>query len=170
MGTLIMAVAIGFSHLSSRATRPSRERELDHSPSAGLAERVELLRLWLPESLMELAGRQPDSAVVHTHQELRSLLERLGQESVWYALTFRCHQVDCNVSDVTFIRQPYNDPQYFPEFLAVLATAAGNPPRHLGADFSKVNVYLIPGELLKGQPREAMEVLISAGTVRPPPS
>jgi hypothetical protein len=168
MGTLILAAAIGISHLPSQATRPSRQLELDDGPAAGIIVRAELLHLWLPESLTELAGRQPESAVVPTHQELRSLLERLGQESLWYALTFRCHQVDGDAADVTFTRQPYDDPQYFQEFLAVLATAAGNPPRHSAADFSKATVHLIPGDLSKSQPREAMEELLSAGTVRPP--
>ena len=63
-------------------------------------------------------------------------------------------------SDLTYVRRPCDDRTHFQEVLAVLATAAGNPPRSTISDFSKASIHIIDDEFLDREPREVMEELL----------
>jgi hypothetical protein len=91
---------------------------------------------------------------------LQRLLELQDRRRLWYALTFRAHQFNGKVVDLTFIRRPYDNPRHFPEFLEILATAAGNPPRGPDADYSKASVSIIAQESSKREPRDVMAELL----------
>ncbi|MFI5458683.1 MAG: hypothetical protein ACHRXM_24905 [Isosphaerales bacterium] len=157
---LIVATGIGLTWLDSWAIRPGRELELHDNPGSGVTVRAEVLHLWLPQTLIDLARNQSMSLVALTHQESRTSLERRGQD-LWYALTTRSHQVNGRVADVTFIRHPYRDPQFFQEFLDVLTTAAGNPPFYSASDYSGAEVHILSAELSEREPREVVEELLS---------
>jgi hypothetical protein len=154
------AGVMGLAWLSCHVTRRDQGLEPDNSPGAGIAVRSEPIHLWLPRTLTELAQRQSQSRVVRTHEELRRFLELEGREDLWYALTARGHQVNGQFVDITVIRRPYDDAPHFPELLAILATVAGDPPRHPDADFSRASVHIIAEELLNSEPREVMAELL----------
>lgn len=156
MVIVLVAAVMGLPRLASHATQPADDLEPDNRADGGLVIRYEWLRLWLPQTLTDLAKRQSRSPVVRVHADLKRFLELRNQEDLWYALTVRAHQVDGGFADVTFIRRPYHDSQRFPKFLAVLATAAGNPPHDPDSDFSTASVSIFPDELGK---REARQVL-----------
>jgi hypothetical protein len=158
---LLVAPVIGFTWLDSRASRPSQVLEPDDKPGSGVTVRAEVLQLWLPETLIELAGHRPESLVPQTHHELQSSLERRRQEKLWYALTTRGYQVNGGIADITFIRHPYWAPQHFQEFLDVLATVAGNPPRYPALHYSGAEVHILSGELSEREPSAVVEELLS---------
>jgi hypothetical protein len=145
--------------LSFHVARRAHQSEPVDQSGAGIIVHSQLLRLWLPQELTDLPKRQSHSLVVRTHEELRRLLERQDRRRLWYALTFRAHQLNGKVVDLTFIRWPYDEPRHFPEFLDILATAAGNPPRGPDADYSKASISIIPQESSKREPRDVMTEL-----------
>jgi hypothetical protein len=84
------------------------------------------------------------------------LLELQNLEDISYALTIRAHQVNGDVSEITFFRHPYYESHRFPELLDVLATAAGSPPPYTDmfkGDFSTASVQVVPEDLWTGGPR-----------------
>jgi hypothetical protein len=161
MMIVFVAGVVGLARLSFHVARQAQKLEPADRPGAGIIVRSELLHLWLPQALTELAKRQSQSRVVRTHEELRRFLELQDRKDMWYALTIRGHQVNDNFVDLTFIRRPYDDPLQFPEFLNILATAAGHPPRDPDADYSNASVHILAQELLKSEPREVMAELLS---------
>jgi hypothetical protein len=152
---------MGLVGLSFHVVRRAHEVEPVDQPGAGIIVHSELLRLWLPQELTELSKRQSQSLVVRTHEELQRLLELQDRRRLWYALTFRAHQLNDKVVDLTFIRWPYDDPRHFQEFLYILATAVGNPPRGPDADYSKASVSIIAQEASKREPRDVMAELLN---------
>jgi len=158
---VLVAPVIAFTWLDSRASRPSRVLEPDDKPGSGVTVRADVLHLWLPETLIDLAGHQPESSVPQTHHELQTFLERRGQEKLWYALTTRGYQVNGGIADITVIRHPHGARQHFQEFLDILATAAGNPPRYPTLHYSGAEVHILPGEVLERDPSEVVEELLS---------
>jgi len=159
MGTLVVAALMGLAGLSSRVVQPDRQDEENDRPGGGIVVRSEVLRLWLPEPLIVLAKRQSRAPVLRDHGELQRFLELDHQEDLWFALTIRGHQANGGFADITFIRRPYADSEYFPELLNVLAVAAGNPPDYPTVDlldFSTASVHVIPTELCNHDPREAI--------------
>jgi hypothetical protein len=129
--------------------------------------RTEVLRLWLPESLIDFAKPQSQSSAPRTYAELQTLLERRGQTDLWYALTVRGLQVNGGTADMTFIRRPYGDSQHFQEFLDILATAAGDPPPDSTMCYAGTEVHILPRELSARDPRQVVEELIPQSFPRP---
>jgi hypothetical protein len=160
--TMIVFAAgvMGLARLSVHVARQAQKLEPADRPGSGIIIRSELLRFWLPQTLTELAKRQSQFRVVRTHEELQRFLELHDRKDLWCALTVRGHQVNGNFVDLTFIRRPYDDPLHFPEFLNILATAAGNPPRDPAADFSTASVHIIANDSLNREPREVIAELL----------
>ena len=152
MAAGIMGAAIGLSWLDSLEIRPSRASDRIDEPGSGVTLSVEVLQLWLPETMVDLASKCRGSSVPSTHQELRALLERRGLEEVWYLLAIRNHQVNGGVADITFIRYPYRDLERFREFLDVLATAAGNPPSNPSWNYADAEIHILPSEVSHREP------------------
>jgi hypothetical protein len=158
---VLAAAASGLARLSFHVTDQAQEPDPADSSSGGIIDRSELLHLWLPRSLAELAKCQSRVPVVRTHEELQRFLDLQNGKDVWYAMTTRGYQVNGKMVDITFLRWPYEDSSHFPEVLDVLATAAGNPPRDADVDQSKAPIHIIGQELLKRDPRKVMAELIS---------
>ena len=154
----IAAAVLGLTGFASHVARNAQEPE----PNAKLfvIVRSEVLCLWLPQTLTELAERQAQSPFVRTHEELQRFLELKHQQTLWYALRMRAYDANGEFSDVTCIRQPYDKSLYFPELLAILATVTGNPPHEPNSDFSRASVHIIADEFLNGEPREVMAELL----------
>ncbi len=165
MGIGIVAATLVLTYIGSHATHPGRKLEADELPDGGIIVRSELLHIWVPETLTELAEQQSRAPAIRDHEGLKRFLELRDQRDVWYALTVRAHQVNGGFADITVIRRPYHDPEYFPELLAVLATTAGNPPRDSDMDFSTASIHIIPEELARREPRGAIVELLDD----PPP-
>jgi hypothetical protein len=154
LGVLITAGAFGLSRLASHAPRLGKAHVIDNRAGAGITVRNQVIHVWLPEPLLDVAKRESKTVVVQNHQELRKTLERKGYQSPWYAFTVRAHQVNGGVAELTFIRNPYHDPEDFQEFLDVLGTARGHPPRYPAADYSTATVHVMPAKMSQ---RELLE-------------
>ncbi|MFI5457632.1 MAG: hypothetical protein ACHRXM_19490 [Isosphaerales bacterium] len=59
---VIVATGIGLTWLNSWAIRPGRQLEPRDKPGSGVAVRAEVLHLWPPQTLIDLARKQSDSA------------------------------------------------------------------------------------------------------------
>jgi hypothetical protein len=130
-------------------------------PVGANLERSEVLRVWMPQVLIELAKCEFTAEAMRTHGGLRRLLERRGQEKLWYATLVRGHNAGGDFIDVPFIRQPYNEPDFFPELREMLALAMGNSPGEPAERFLTTSFSLLPENLLKRTPREAIADLLS---------
>ena len=157
---VLPAGVMGLAGLSFHVARHAHELAPADQPGAGIIVRTEVLRLWLPLELTDLSKRQSQPLVVRTHEELQRLLERQDRRRLWYALTFRARLFNGAVVDLTFIRRPYDDARHFPEFLDILATATGYPPRGPDSDYSKASVSIIAQEPSTCEPREVMAELL----------
>ena len=124
----LVAMTIGLTRIDLRASRPGHGLEPTNS-RLGRVVRSNVVHVWLPEPLLDLVDHRSELSADSTYQELRTSLERRGLQNVWYALTTRDLQINGRVAETTYIRYPYLDPDQFLEFLEVLATGAGNPPR-----------------------------------------
>src|SRR5262245_9495306 len=86
MVSMLVAAMVGLSWISRSACGPSRAVDPDDKPGLGVVLRTDVLRLWLPGTLIEFAEHRPQSLAPQTHSQLRALLERRGQTDLWYAL------------------------------------------------------------------------------------
>jgi hypothetical protein len=82
-------------------------------------------------------------------------------EKLWYALTYRLHQANGKLGEITQIRRLSEAADHLNELQAVMATAAGRPPRYEGQDFSQARVEVIPDALRALDPREAITRLMA---------
>ncbi len=161
---VIVGAVIGLCHFASHVTRQAPENGPLGGSDAFMVARTEVLHLWLPKTLIELAKSQAQSRCFGTHEELQRFLELRHEQDVWCAMTIRIYQINGTFGDVTYIRRPYYDRHYFQEFLAILATAAGSPPYYPDyptSSFLIASVHVITEEFLGRQPREAMADLLT---------
>ena len=126
---VFVTAAIGLTQFDAVAPRPSAAPEFSDPPGSGLIVRSEVIRLWVPETLVDPARHEFPALVARTHQELKKVLERRGQENLWYAITVRAHQANHRAEDISFIRYPYRQPENLPELMDVLTAVAGSPRR-----------------------------------------
>jgi hypothetical protein len=168
-GTLLMVVVMGagsmaLTFFASYLARQDQLAGSDNEPGSGIMIRSEVIHIYLPRTLIELAkGQTPQP--IRTHEDLRRRLEIARHRDLWYALTARALQVNGEFVELTFIRRPYADPDHFPEFLEILAAALGGPP-NLWRNLSSATVHVLPDGLSKRDPREVISELI--GQPQPP--
>jgi hypothetical protein len=160
---VFLTTAIGLTQLDALAPRPSGALEFSDPPGSGVIVRSEVIHMWLPEILADPARQEFPALVARTHQELKKMLERGGQENLWYAITVRGHQANLGAADISFIRRPYCEPENFQELMDVLATVAGNPPCYPSADYSAAIVHVIPAGMSR---REWLEVIQASWLLR----
>jgi hypothetical protein len=160
-GTLVMVIVVGtgaiaITAFSSYMARQEQRAASDYDPDDGIVIRTEVIRLYLPRTLIELAQRQKLQPSLHSHEDLRRKLEFEHHRDLWFALTERAHTLKGGIVDIKHFRTPYKDRGHFPEFLEILAAAVGNP----SADLSSAKVRLIPDELSERDPREVISELL----------
>ena len=163
MVVTIVVIGIGLSRLQFPATWPSGGLESTERGGSGLIVEHETLHVWLPPIFIALAATSANS-VAPTHQELRSFLERRGQQNLWYAVTIRGHQVNGGMADITFIRYPYREAENFWEFREILARAAGDST----SQDSGPKLHILPGEPPERAPRGPRAVARSTVTLSEP--
>lgn len=145
MTILFGSAVLGLVGLGHNSTRIDPPLDVDDGRDGGTVVRWEVVHLWVPESLQQLADRQSGHEAVRSHEELRRLLERCHQQRLRYAVTSRSHQVDGDHADITFIRHPYEDWPHFQEFLDVLARLNGaRQSRGIVADIAVASVHILP--------------------------
>jgi hypothetical protein len=147
LATALVATAIGFSWLDSRVNRAGGRLEPDDRPGSGVNVRAEVLHVWLPQSLIDVARSRAGSAIAHAQEDSRTTLEDPAQKNLWYALATRGIQANGAAAHITFIRRPYSEPQYFPEFLEVLAFAAGYPKCDSTSRYFGAELHILTGEI-----------------------
>jgi hypothetical protein len=154
---------LGLTLFARQIARQDRVSVAPNITGGGIIVRSEVLRLWLPRALIDMAKRQSLPLRIRTHHELRQSLEGQHQRGVWYALTSRVHKFNGEFDDITTIRWPYRDSRYFSELLDVLAVAGGNPASEPNSGFSNVSISVLPEELLMREPRDAMHEALETG-------
>ena len=150
---VVGATMFGIANVAPSGIRLANKDDPAEGPDMTAIVRSEVLRLWLPGTLTEMARDRSQPGFPRTHEDLRRYLELQHQQGLWYALTMRAHHADGRFSDVTVIRKPYDDRLVFPELLVVLATAAGNAPESTVSDFTKASIHLIADESVNREPR-----------------
>ena len=158
---LTVALAAGSTWIDLSEARPGRGLEADDTPDSGYVVRIEVIDIWLPDILIDLARQPAGPCSAQSHQDLKTILERNGQQNLWFALTMRHYQINGGAGDLTYIRHPYSEPEHFQELRSVLAIAAGKPPldpSRFGAGYA---VHIVPKELTDREPREAVEQFLS---------
>ena len=148
--------AIAITAFSSYMARQEQQAESVNDPNDGIVIRIEVIRLYLPRTLIELALSQRLQPSLHSHADLRRKLDFEHHRDLWFALTERGHRLTGGIVDMNLIRTPYKDIDHFPEFLEILAAAAGNP----SADLSSAEVRLIPDGLSERDPRKVISALL----------
>jgi hypothetical protein len=134
-------------------------------PGSGIILRTEVTAIWMPQALRDLARHQAGPPVDRSPEELQGYLGRNGWRAEWYALTYRTHQANGASGEITQIRRLSEAADRLDELQAVMATAAGRPPRHEGRDFSHARVEVIPDTLQAVDPREAITRLMAEPVV-----
>jgi hypothetical protein len=160
-GTFVMVIVIGtgstgLAVFSSYMARQDEQAASVNDPDEGIVIRIEVIRLYLPRTLIELAQSQRLQPSLHSHADLRRKLDFEHHRDLWFALTERGHTLKGGIVDIRRFRTPYKDIDHFPEFLEILAAAAGNP----SADLSSAEVRLIPDGLSERDPRKVISALL----------
>jgi hypothetical protein len=157
----IIGSVVGLMWAGPHAEAPAPEGP----PGPGIVLGTEVTAIWLPRGLLQLARQQGGPPEFRSPEELQTVLGRSECTAAWYALTYRQYQVDGQFGEMTQARLLREAADHLVELKAVMATAAGRPPRFEGADFSHARVEVIPDTLQDIDRREAITRLI-AGAFR----
>jgi hypothetical protein len=157
---LLAATAVGTIWLHSHVIGPGRARDSALQSGSGVIIGSEATAVWLPESLIELARERRDSLRALTYEELRTALQRRGQQDLWYVLTLRVHQADQGVTEISYIRRPYRDIDDFGELVEILVMAAGNESQSRPERFADLQIQVLSREQSQRAPREVVEELL----------
>jgi hypothetical protein len=157
---VIAGGAIGLTSFASDVSKQDQKHADTYKTGGGMLLRIEIVRVWLPAALLELAKHEPPTGVIRTHEDLRRLLELRGQENIWYAMNVRGHHDAGLIVEIPHVRRPYSEPQFFPELLEILAKAAGNSPDEPTDQFTAAVVSLLPEGFLKRDPSDAVADLL----------
>jgi hypothetical protein len=162
--TAVIAQVVALMWAAPHAEAPAP----DEPPGSGIVVRTEVTAVWIHLALRDLARHQGGQRVDGSAQEVQTYLERNGWRDPWFALTYRLHQVNGQSIEITQIRWLYEAANHLEELQAVLATAAGRPPKFGGSDWSHARVEVIPDRLQAVKSREAIirlmtEVVVGTG-------
>ena len=101
---------------------------------------------------------------MQTQEDLKGLFHvQQRRKQVCYAITMRTTEESGQSAVNTVIRWPCDDRWYLPEFLEILAVAAGKPPGDSVVDYSETSVCVVPAYSLDREPREVMDELLKTG-------
>jgi hypothetical protein len=134
-------------------------------PGSGIVLRTEITTIWIPRALRDLALCDARPPLDRSPVELLTCLKQNVWIPDWYALTYRGHQVNHGFADITLIRRLSEAANHVEELQAVMATAAGRPPRREARDFSRARVKVVPDTMQAMDPREAIARLMAEPVV-----
>ncbi len=167
LGLVISAMALMLPNRPPQEPPPGGAYAGDESRVGGMPVYSKVLHIWLSERLADVAKREPLARLVQGHQDPDVALTRQEDPSLFYALAVREYRVDGKATDIGFFRSPYLDREYLQEFLGVLATAGGFPPRYPTLDFSRAKVHIVPATMSR---REVLDLVqASADSLAPVP-
>jgi hypothetical protein len=133
----------------SRPTPGTGGREVALSPGSNV--RSEMIGLWLPEPLQELANPEGRARIASDPEGLRRFLEsRRGQDPICTVIV-RGYQADGAHTDITFLRRPCEEPDHFWELWDALAAAIAEE-KGADRDFFKSPVRISAGEAPEQSP------------------
>ena len=159
MAFVIAGGMLGLTRFACHLSQKDQTLATAFEGGGGIIVRSEVLHIWLPPTLIELAKCQLSSGVIRTHDDLKQFLELRGQEKLWYAMTRRAHQSNGEIVDMPFVRQPYREPDSFGEFLMTLAEAAANSSDGAPEGLSSGSFHLLTEEFVKCEVRDVMAEL-----------
>jgi hypothetical protein len=158
MCALLGALAIGSTWLDASASRPRQPVETDDLPDSGVIVQSEIVHLWLPEALIDLADSRCSACSARARQNLCDALDCRNPDKLWYAITKQTRQRNGDLVDLTYVRQVSQiDSQNYAELVDVLAAADGHPAR----EYSGADVQIVAGNLSFCQAPEVIRQLIS---------
>ncbi len=163
-GTTVVGIAgiVGLLSVSFQAGAPGP----DDPGGSGIIVRTEVIALWIPRALHDVAQSEAGAPVFLSPEALLTEPRFRGLNAAWYALTYRVHQVNGESVEITQIRRLSDATDHLDELQAVMATAAGRPPRSEDGRFSHARVEVIPDTLQAIDPREAVSRLMADPVVR----
>jgi hypothetical protein len=126
-----------------RRDPPAQALVPEDSPGSGIVVKTDVTAIWISQALRALARRQAGTPVDCSPEEVQRYLARNGWKSAWYALTYRGHQVNGGFGEITQIRSLSEAADHLDELQAVMARAAGRPPRLADPEFSRARVQII---------------------------
>jgi hypothetical protein len=152
----LAAGSAGLAYFAGHVAQVHERDEHEKHAKATTVRHYAAVRVWLPQTLIEVARRRSAHPPIRTHEEVQRILEVERLREVWYALTIREHHDNGGFNDLTVIRRPYDDPRHFSEFPHVLAAAAGKPADDPTVDFSLVSVTVVPEDFRDRTPHEVI--------------
>jgi hypothetical protein len=118
------------------------------SPLAwGDVVRTEVTSVWVPQALRDLARRQAGPPVNRSLEKVQTYLARNGWTDALYALTRWEYDANGHSVEISQVRWLSEAEDHLDELEAVMATAAGRPPRFEDGRFAHTRVQLIPDSL-----------------------
>jgi hypothetical protein len=157
IAVIVIAGAFALVFVSFQAGAPHPEGP----PGSGIIERTEVTVVWIPGALRDVAQAEGGSPGPCFLDPLQAELKRRGLNDASYAVTCRGYQVDGLSGEITQIRRLSEAADHLDELHAVMATAAGRPPRDEGRVSWHARVEIIPEALQAVDPREAIARLTS---------
>jgi hypothetical protein len=144
----VIAPVLGLTWVGMMWRGSPAEAPAPEEPSgSGIVFRTEAAAIWVPQALRDLARHQAGPPVDCSPEKVQTYLARNGWRNAWYAMTCRGLQVNGQLSEITQIRWLSEAAEYLDELQAVMATAAGRPPRFEDGRFSQTRVEVIPDTL-----------------------
>jgi hypothetical protein len=161
---LVAVVITGFCgwlvSLPGQKQRPGAgvEHEFADRPENRVAVGIHVAHVWLSQPLHGLAKRESRSLPEQRHDQLRKIFEGEDWRGLFYGFTVQVLQAHGGVESFHFLRYPLREPEDLQELLAVMATAAGSPPKIPTTDyFSTAAVHVVPAGTSPGNLLNSMK-------------
>lgn len=143
---------------SGQPSGPTQGEEcVEVHTGSGTITHSEVIHLWLPESVWELAS--PQAPILRDPHDLRRYLQRLSRQDLRYAVTIRGHQGNGDYFDIHFIRTPCDYLVHFQELLNVLADVSVIPGHETAANFPGASTHVVSEEILRRKPSAILKEL-----------
>jgi hypothetical protein len=113
-------------------------------PGSGIVVKSEVTAIWIPQALRDLALRLAGTPADCSLERMQTYLARNGWKDPWYALTLWECDPTGRCAEITHTRWVSELADRRDELQAVMATAAGRPPRFEDGRFSHTRVEVIP--------------------------
>src|SRR4051794_13105373 len=124
-GAVMAATVVLLPNPDLHSPRPGSPQRGDDRPDGEIAVMSQVLDVWLPEPLVELANRELRPSGMNGLEGLKKTLGREECQGLFHAFTVRSFQSDSDAVIVTYVRYPSRVSEHFQELLDLLATAAG---------------------------------------------
>jgi hypothetical protein len=160
IGVLLFAAGSALSAVALRSRKPGAQAESEDRPGSGVTLQTECVDIWLPIQLDELARREFKNPTKLSDESLNLLVRKECGDSLWYALTLQHYDTNRRQAEITSIEYPFQSARKYLPLHDLMAMIAAGSKNASGSDSAGPRVHIIPPELLKLPPREALEELL----------